>query len=106
MRNRWFPGRIADYVPNTQVKQLKAQNIDIVRRLDFGVEEELEEEEEQAETAQKQYHVRPIEIDVLSVCLKSWQQSLLTRANNTSLNGPWSSSTLSYRLPLISTVNL
>jgi hypothetical protein len=69
MRNRWFPARVANYVPATQMKQLKAQEVDMARDFAFGVRlnlEEVEEEEEDFTTRPKRY-VRPIEIDVLSV---------------------------------------
>lgn len=78
MRNRWFPARIADYVPATQLKQLKAQDVDMARDVTFGVRLNLEEaeEEEGSLTKQPKHYVRPIEIDVLSVgytmlCLQS-----------------------------------
>jgi hypothetical protein len=69
MRNRWFPARVADYVPATQLKQLKAQEADMARDFTFGVRLNLEEveEEEQDFMRQPNYYVRPIEIDVLSV---------------------------------------
>jgi hypothetical protein len=71
MRNRWFPARIADYVPFTQLKQLKARDVDMERDFTFGVRVNLEEVEETAEDllAPKKRQVRPIEIEVLSVCL-------------------------------------
>ena len=73
MRNKWFPGRVADYVPIPQAKRLKAQNVAIARDFAFGVDLELEEEEEEAadSTKQPKYYVRPIEIDILSVCYDS-----------------------------------
>jgi hypothetical protein len=70
MRNRWFPARVADYVPFTQLKELKARDVAMERDFTFGVRVNLEEVEEEAEdllTPKKRY-VRPIEIDVLSVC--------------------------------------
>lgn len=69
MRNRWFPARVADYVPFTQMKQLKAQDVDMARDFTFGVRVNLEEVEEEEEEYMKQpkRFVRPIEIDVLSV---------------------------------------
>ncbi|EMD61144.1 hypothetical protein COCSADRAFT_29414 [Bipolaris sorokiniana ND90Pr] len=68
MRNRWFPARIADYVPATQLKQLKAQDVDMARDVTFGVRLNLEEanEEESNLMQQPKYFVRPIEIEVLS----------------------------------------
>jgi len=69
MRNRWFPARVADYVPATQMKQLKAQDADMARDFTFGVRanlEEIEDEEDDSMRQQKHY-VRPIEIAVLSV---------------------------------------
>lgn len=71
MRNRWFPARVADYVPFKQLKQLKAQDVEMSRDPTFGVRvalEEVEEEEEDFLSPRKPY-VRPIEIDVLSVRL-------------------------------------
>jgi hypothetical protein len=68
MRNRWFPARIADYVPAVQLKQLKAQELEFSRNFEYGVRANLEEAEEDEEVAAYTRHVRPIEIDVLSVC--------------------------------------
>ncbi|KAF2828576.1 hypothetical protein CC86DRAFT_346913 [Ophiobolus disseminans] len=67
MRNRWFPARVADYVPVIQLKQLKAQELDLSRDFSYGVRAKLEEAEEDEEdlVAARRY-VRPIEIDVLS----------------------------------------
>lgn len=78
MRNRWFPARIADYVPAAQLKQLKQQDIDLTRDVSFGVRNKLEEveDEEQDYSKAPERYVRPIEIDVLGVCL-------LTRAECT-----------------------
>jgi hypothetical protein len=81
MRNRWFPARVADYVPAVQLKQLKAQELDLSRDFTYGVRANLEEAEEDVEhlIAPKRY-VRPIEIDVLSVCLCSAvTRAMLTR---------------------------
>lgn len=70
MRNRWFPARVADYVPATQMKQLKAQDLDLSRDFSYGVRANLEEaEEEQDDFVAPRRYVRPIEIDVLSVRL-------------------------------------
>lgn len=70
MRNRWFPSRIADYVPAVQIKQLKAQNVDIARDFTYGVRVALEEVDEEEDVIQQPKHyVRPIEIDLLSVCV-------------------------------------
>jgi hypothetical protein len=66
MRNRWFPARVADYVPAIQLKQLKAQELDFARDFSYGVRVNLEEAEEDKEVLAYQRHVRPIEIDVLS----------------------------------------
>jgi hypothetical protein len=72
MRNRWFPARVANYVPATQLKQLKAQDLDLSRDFTYGVRANLEEaEEEQDDLIAPRRYVRPIEIDVLSVCLTS-----------------------------------
>lgn len=70
MRNRWFPARIADYVPATQLKQLKLQDVDLARDFSYGVRVRLEEaeEEELDVLGQPQRYVRPIAINVLSVC--------------------------------------
>lgn len=69
MRNRWFPSRIADYVPAVQLKQLKAQGVDMSRDFTYGVRVALEEveEDEQDFIQQSKHYVRPIEIDFLSV---------------------------------------
>ena len=71
MRNRWFPARVANYVPATQMKQLKAQEVDMARDFTFGVRLNLEEAEGEDEDflQQPKRYVRPIEIDVLSVCV-------------------------------------
>jgi hypothetical protein len=72
MRNRWFPARVANYVPAIQLKQLKAQDLDLSRDFTYGVRANLEEaEEEQDDLIAPRRYVRPIEIDVLSVCLTS-----------------------------------
>ena len=46
MRNRWFPARVADYVPFQQLKVLKSQEVDMQRDVSFGVRVNLEEAEE------------------------------------------------------------
>jgi hypothetical protein len=69
MRNRWFPARVADYVPATQLKQLKVRELDLSRDFTYGVRanlDEVDEDEDDFSVQQKRY-VRPIEIDVLSV---------------------------------------
>lgn len=68
MRNRWFPARIADYVPVVQLKQLKARDVDMARDFSYGVRLNLEEVEEEEIISQPRQFVRPIEIEVLSVC--------------------------------------
>jgi len=74
MRNRWFPARVANYVPAPQLKQLKASKVDMARDVAYGVRLNLEEEQEnEADEADGEGHgapkhqVRPIEIEVLSV---------------------------------------
>lgn len=67
MRNKWFPGRVADYVPAVQLKQLKARDLDLSRDVTFGVRVVLEEVEEKEQVIAHTRRVRPIEIDVLSV---------------------------------------
>lgn len=73
MRNKWFPQRMADYVPAAQVKQLKAQGVVIERDPLFGVQEPLKEVEENDEDAKAMFrpsdYVRPVEIEMLSVRL-------------------------------------
>lgn len=67
MRNRWFPARVANYVPVAQLKQLKASQVEMTRDVSFGVRAPLEEKEEEADEAVAPKHqVRPIEIEVLS----------------------------------------
>ncbi|KAH7400663.1 hypothetical protein DE146DRAFT_653595 [Phaeosphaeria sp. MPI-PUGE-AT-0046c] len=66
MRNRWFPARVADYVPAVQLKQLKARDLDLSRDFTYGVRATLEEVEEDEEVVAFARQVRPIEIDVLS----------------------------------------
>jgi hypothetical protein len=83
MRNRWFPARVADYVPAVQLKQLKARDLDFSRDFSYGVRANLEEVEEDEEVVAHQRYVRPIEIDVLSVCLnalESWSSRLIKPA--------------------------
>ena len=78
MRNRWFPSRIADYVPAQQLKKLKAQGVDMQRDPTYGVQASLEEiDEDDADyfAAPRQHYVRPIEIDLLSVGSTTPQQS-------------------------------
>lgn len=85
MRNRWFPARVADYVPATQLKQLKAQDPDLSRDFSYGVRANLEEaEEEDDEFIARRPYVRPIEIDVLSVCDSTMMEQSV--ANNRSPN--------------------
>lgn len=69
MRNRWFPARVADYVPFQQLKVLKSQEVDMQRDVSFGVRVNLEEAEEDSEDflAPRKPYVRPIEIELLSV---------------------------------------
>ncbi|KAL1610336.1 hypothetical protein SLS60_002002 [Paraconiothyrium brasiliense] len=68
MRNKWFPARVANYVPVLQLKQLKAQDVDMARDATFGVKVALEEIEDDVEAAPKpkQHYVRPIELELLS----------------------------------------
>lgn len=93
MRNRWFPARIADYVPFGQLKQMKAQEVDMARDFTFGVKVNLEEVEEDDQTLleQPKRYVRPIEIDVLSVCRLQAIDWHWRRTDTSSLNDPWSS---------------
>lgn len=68
MRNRWFPARVADYVPFKQLKLLKAQDVEMQRDTTFGVRVNLEEAgEDEVDLTPRKPYVRPIEIDVLSV---------------------------------------
>lgn len=67
MRNKWFPARVADYVPALQLKQLKAQDVDMTRDATFGVKVALEEVEDMEALQPKPRYVRPIEIELLSV---------------------------------------
>jgi hypothetical protein len=72
MRNRWFPSRIADYVPILQLKKLKAQGVDMQRDPTYGVQmplQEVQEDDEDYSAMPKQHYVRPIEIELLSVRL-------------------------------------
>jgi hypothetical protein len=89
MRNRWFPARIADYVPATQMKQLKARDVDMARDFSYGVRVNLEEVEEDEEEYMKQpkRFVRPIEIDVLSV--RCVLPIIHNNANQNSPSVPW-----------------
>lgn len=76
MRNRWFPARVADYVPFRQLKLLKAQDVVMQRDSTFGVRVALEEvDEEEALLTPRKPYVRPIEIDVLSVgfAISKWK---------------------------------
>lgn len=70
MRNRWFPARVADYVPFQQLKLLKAQEVDMQRDVTFGVRVNLEEaDDDEVDLTPRKPYVRPIEIEVLSVRL-------------------------------------
>lgn len=91
MRNRWFPARVANYVTAIQLKQLKKQDLEFARDFSYGVRENLEEEEEDEEVVAHQRYVRPIEIDVLSVCADL--PFYMTDTDKASLSDPWSSST-------------
>ncbi|KAF2016164.1 hypothetical protein BU24DRAFT_422506 [Aaosphaeria arxii CBS 175.79] len=66
MRNRWFPSRTADYVPFTQLKQLKAEGVSLVRDTEFGLYRAPVEDEDASGNVQAKPYVRPVEIDVLS----------------------------------------
>lgn len=66
MRNRWFPKRIADYVPPTQLRELKQQHVTMERDFDFGVEHPSQEEKGDEVKVQPTYYVRPVEINLLS----------------------------------------
>ncbi|KAF2111614.1 hypothetical protein BDV96DRAFT_173293 [Lophiotrema nucula] len=68
MRNQWFPRRFADYVPFLQLRQLKAQGVDMERDFEFGVVRPLEEVEEDEEEVirRPKHYVRPVEIELLS----------------------------------------
>ncbi|KAF2747374.1 hypothetical protein M011DRAFT_402907 [Sporormia fimetaria CBS 119925] len=68
MRNKWFPQRLADYVPWQKVKQLKKDNVTIGRDPEFGVQRALQEDEvEDSELVQQRKpYVRPVEIDFIS----------------------------------------
>ena len=90
MRNRWFPKRIADYVPAIQLKQLNAEGVVMGRDFEFGMlrprsqgEEEGPAEVNKLELLSRlirhpKNYVRPIEIDFLSVwviyytCMMLW----------------------------------
>ena len=76
MRNRWFPRRIANYVPAAQLKQLKAEGVAMERDVDFGVRRPLMEVEDggedggedgEEEAGQRTHYVRPVEINFLTV---------------------------------------
>jgi len=71
MRNRWLPMRIADYVPEAEVKKLKADNVPIQRDFEFGVVKPLLETEAPKEEVQEAHYVRPVEIELLSVCINA-----------------------------------
>jgi len=93
MRNRWFPSRIADYVPAQQLKKLKAQGADMQRDPTYGVQASLEEVEETEDyfAVPKQHYVRPIEVELLSV--GSTITTGYLHANRRRRSDPWSSST-------------
>lgn len=68
MRNKWFPARVADYVPVKELKILKGREVDMSRDFSYGVRENLEEaDDEEQIMKQPKHYVRPIEIEVLSV---------------------------------------
>ncbi|KAF2200702.1 hypothetical protein GQ43DRAFT_395835 [Delitschia confertaspora ATCC 74209] len=66
MRNKWLPMRLANYVPQAEVKQLKAQGTIIQRDFEFGVKRPLVEVETQEEDVEPTHYVRPVEIEFLS----------------------------------------
>ncbi|KAF2661140.1 hypothetical protein K491DRAFT_687619 [Lophiostoma macrostomum CBS 122681] len=69
MRNRWFPKRIADYVPAVQLKQLKAEGTVMGRDFDFGMlraRQAGDEEGPDEVRRQPKNYVRPVELDFLS----------------------------------------
>jgi hypothetical protein len=69
MRNRWFPSRIADYVPALQLKKMKAQGVEMQRDPTYGVQVPLQEVEDDDDyfTTPRQPYVRPIEMELLGV---------------------------------------
>jgi hypothetical protein len=68
MRNQWFPQRLADYVPVTQLKKLKAEGVPIGRDTEFGVQITLQEEVVDPEIDQlRKNYVRPVEVEFLTV---------------------------------------
>lgn len=92
MRNRWFPARVADYVPFKQLKLLKAQEVDMQRDTSYGVRSALEGvDEEEDLSAPRRPYVRPIEIEVLSVGCTMLNSRTL--ADMRSLNDLWNFST-------------
>ena len=81
MRNRWFPKRIADYVPAIQLKQLNAEGVVMGRDFEFGMLRPRSQGEEEGPAEVRRHpknYVRPIEIDFLSVwviyytCMMLW----------------------------------
>ncbi|KAH7139296.1 hypothetical protein B0J11DRAFT_546762 [Dendryphion nanum] len=68
MRNRWFPSRTADYVPATQLKQLKAEGVTMTRDAEFGVYRApvVEDEGGLGPSTSSRPYVRPIEIELLT----------------------------------------
>ena len=43
-RNDWLPKGIADYVPHTQLRELRLQNVSIERNYTFMAQEDIERE--------------------------------------------------------------
>jgi hypothetical protein len=83
MRNRWFPKRIADYVPAVQLKQLKAGGVVMGRDFEFGMlrlrQSEGGEAGQVEARRQPKNYVRPIEIDFLSVWKLRYTRMMLLR---------------------------
>jgi hypothetical protein len=78
MRNRWFPMRVADYVPAIQLKRLKTEGVEMTRDFDFGVQlplQEVVEDDEGALQQARRPYVRPVEIELLSVWMWSGLES-------------------------------
>lgn len=82
MRNSWFPQRTAEYVTDTQMKELKTKNISAERDFQFGVPDpdEVKAREAQAQSLP----TRTVEVEKLTVpsaclslicCILTWPPS-------------------------------
>jgi len=67
MRNKWFPERLAEYIPAIETKQLRANGTVVSRDFDFGVDRSrIEIAEEAQEQEELEVARKPIEPEGIS----------------------------------------